>query len=103
MNLLLIIAEEEYVDEIKQLLQTENYYTTEIGSNGEFLQYGEVVLMLGIKEEESDHVLKMISEYGNRHLYREDGESKIRVFSMKAKTYEKLNCNRENDDVGRQR
>ena len=47
MELILIIASEEYSDNITSLLVKHGYSATEIGCNGEFLQYGDIVLLLG--------------------------------------------------------
>ena len=48
MELILIIASEEYSDNITSLLVKHGYSATEIGCNGEFLQYGDIVLLLGV-------------------------------------------------------
>lgn len=52
MKLLMIIAGDEYEEEITSKLVENKFMATNIGSSGDFLQYGYVVLMLGVKDDE---------------------------------------------------
>lgn len=60
MELILIIASEEYSDNITSLLVKHGYSATEIGCNGEFLQYGDIVLLLGVEKGEADNVIAIL-------------------------------------------
>ena len=67
MELILIIASEEYSDNITSLLVKHGYSATEIGCNGEFLQYGDIVLLLGVEKGEADNVIAILENEGGRH------------------------------------
>lgn len=60
MKLLMIIAGDEYVDEITSTLVEHEYIATNIGSSGDFLQYGNTILMLGVEDESVDHVFALL-------------------------------------------
>lgn len=61
MKLMLIIAGDEYAAEISARLKENAFMATEVGSTGEFLQYGETILLLGVKEQDCDKVLSILA------------------------------------------
>ena len=65
MQLMLIIAGEEYAEDISSVLIQHGYRATEIGSNGEFLQYGETVLLLGLEDGQTDTVVDLLKRECN--------------------------------------
>ena len=91
MNVLLIIAEEEYIDEVKGRLANEGFFATEVGSNGGFLEYGEVVLILGVDQHDTEKVMHLLEKINVMYSSSLDVEAKIKVFSIPASQYIKKN------------
>ena len=48
MKLLLIVANDEFIDEITSALIQGGFTATEVASTGEFVRYGETILLLGV-------------------------------------------------------
>lgn len=76
MRLLMIIVAEEQVSFVQTLLAEEGCFVTEIGNSGEFLQYGEVIIMVGVAENKASKLLAKFEEV------KEKDEKHIRVYSM---------------------
>lgn len=74
----MMIVAEDQATYVKEILQKEQCYITEIGSNGDFLQYGETVLMVGVKKEKAEDIMKV---FKNLTL---ELEKKIKIFSIPA-------------------
>ena len=51
MKLMFIIAGDEYAADISEKLKEHAFMATEVGSTGDFLQYGQTVLLLGVDEQ----------------------------------------------------
>ncbi|MEG0507586.1 MAG: cyclic-di-AMP receptor [Longicatena sp.] len=60
MKLVMIIAGDEYVEEITSVLFNSGFMITEVGSSGDFLQYGYTVLMSGVEDEKVDCLLSVL-------------------------------------------
>lgn len=91
MNVLLIIAEEEYIEEVKSKLANAGYFATEVGSNGGFLEYGEVVLILGVDQCDTEKVMSLLEKIKVTYASSLDKDAKIQVFSIHASQYIKKN------------
>lgn len=59
-KLLMIIAGDECAEEITSKLVDNHYSATNIGSSGDFLQYGYEVSMLGIEDEQLNDVYELL-------------------------------------------
>lgn len=80
MRLLMMIVAEEQETYVKDILHKEQCYVTEIGSNGEFLQYGETVFMVGVEKEKAEHIMQIFKNLAS------ETERQIRIFSISAKS-----------------
>ena len=91
MKLLLIVANEEYVDEITSGLVHNGYTATEVASTGEFAKYGDTVLLLGVEDEAVEKVLSML-KMTNRHVKNEELPffGKVSVFVIGLDEYAKI-------------
>ncbi len=76
MRLLMMIVAEEQETYVKDILHKEQCYITEIGSNGEFLQYGETVFMVGVEKEKAEHIMKLFKSLAS------ETKRHIRIFSI---------------------
>lgn len=87
MRLMLIVVSDEYKDKITSLLIEKGYPATEIASTGEFLQYGETILMLGIEEENVDNVVSILKSMDGegRRIHTESS-----VYILKLNGYHKI-------------
>lgn len=92
MELILIIAGEEYSENITSLLVKHGYYATEIGCNGEFLQYGDMVLLLGVEQGKSNEVIQILKEEGGKHPgMSAPFRNQVKIYVMSAARYKKIN------------
>lgn len=64
MKLMMIIVSDEYVDKITSTLLENKFMITEIGRSGDFLQYGQAVLIVSIEEENIDDVVTVLKTCG---------------------------------------
>ena len=81
MQLILIIAKEEYASQFFSLLAKHGYYATMIGCNGEFLQYGDTIYLLGVEKNKVEDVLDLLK---NAESCQKDNEN---IEENKAKIY----------------
>lgn len=74
MNLLMIIVNDEFQEEMLELLGENDYMATMVASTGEFLQYGNTTFILGVEDEETDKLVELIDQKTskNRFPYGED-------------------------------
>lgn len=91
MKLILLIVGEEHLENITSVLIKHDYYATEIGSNGEFLQYGDAVLLLGVEDEEADHVVQVIKDEGRKLGDKCPFQNRIKIFIIPINMFEKVN------------
>lgn len=91
MKLLLIIANEEFVDEITSSLVHNGFTATEIASTGEFTKYGDTVMLLGIEDSAVSEVLQVLRTT-NRHVKNADFPffGKVSVFVIGLDGYAKI-------------
>lgn len=75
MKLVLIITNDEFRDQISEVLSDYDIKATLVSSSGDFLQFGEDVYLLGIQEEEQVKVESCMQEIKERM-------NKIRDFQM---------------------
>lgn len=91
MELILIIASEEYSDNITSLLVKHGYSATEIGCNGEFLQYGDIVLLLGVEKGEADNVIAILENEGGRHPgMSEPFRGQVKIYVIASTYFKKI-------------
>ena len=90
MQLILIIAGEEYASDVTSLLAKHDYYATEIGCNGEFLQYGEIIYLLGVEKNKVDEVIEILKTEDGRHSFEESSfQNKVKLYVLPTFGYHK--------------
>lgn len=62
MRLMMIVSGEEYTTSITDFLEQNGLRATEIGSSGDFLEYGRTIYLLGIPDQDVDIILERIKE-----------------------------------------
>lgn len=62
MRLMMIVSGEEYTTSITEFLEQNGLRATEVGSSGDFLEYGRTVYLLGIPDKEVDIILEKLKE-----------------------------------------
>lgn len=98
MNLLMIIVNDEFQEEMLELLGENDYMATMVASTGEFLQYGNTTFILGVDDEETDKLVALIDErtHKSRFPYGNDsvGVTDVRnrksiatIFIMKSEQF----------------
>lgn len=80
MRLMMIIVAEEQETYVKEVLEKEQCYLTKVGSNGDFLQYGEIIFMVGVPKEKAERILQVFQEL------EKDIERQIRIYSIPAQS-----------------
>lgn len=60
MQLLMIIVNEEFQDEMSELLNENGYVATMVASTGQFLQYGNTTFILGVDNNETENLVALI-------------------------------------------
>lgn len=77
MHLLWLIVSGEYGERLSQDLSAAGYTTTEIASTGDFLNFGNMILLLSVKKSKVDEVTAFIRQKMNeyRHLYAFDQDA----------------------------
>lgn len=88
MKLIMIVAGDEYVEEITSILVEEGYYATNIGSSGDFLQYGNTILMLGVDDDIVDDVLGLLK--GDKSSTHHQFYEGVSVYVLRIDNYLKM-------------
>ena len=72
-NLLMIIVNDVFQEEMLELLGENDYMATMVASTGEFLQYGNTTFILGVDDEETDKLVQLIDKKTskNRNQYED--------------------------------
>lgn len=93
MKLMLIVAGDEYADEISSILLDNKYMATVVGSSGDFLQYGYTVLLLGIYEEQAEEVIKVLKRE-SKHCknIEEPFNGEVAIYQIPIGEYRKVNA-----------
>ena len=74
------------------LLVKHGYSATEIGCNGEFLQYGDIVLLLGVEKGEADNVIAILENEGGRHPgMSEPFRGQVKIYVIASTYFKKIN------------
>lgn len=93
MKLMLIVASDEYADEISEILLNNNYMATVIGSSGDFLQYGYTILLLGVEKAQCEKVIRILkngSRYSKNEGFPYNGE--VSIYQIDVKKSVKVNA-----------
>ncbi|MGX8833783.1 cyclic-di-AMP receptor [Amedibacillus sp. YH-ame6] len=90
MKLIMLVAGDEYADGITSILVDNNYYATNIGSSGDFLQYGHTVLLLGVKEEEVEKVMNLVKKKGQINSDDFDYRNEVMIHVLNIDDYVKI-------------
>lgn len=79
MKFVMVIANEEYQTQIEEIFHYLQCSATMIASTGDFLQYGEIIYLLGIEKTKSDTLSVMCSQ-----LFEEEQNmiNHMRIFEM---------------------
>ena len=94
MKLMFIIAGDEYAAVFSEKLKEHAFMATEVGSTGDFLQYGQTVLLLGVDEQDCDRILTILDPEadwegtGHRHPFHEE----VSIFVTDVNDYVKVNA-----------
>lgn len=93
MKLMVIVASDEYVDEISAILLKHNIMATEVGSTGDFLQYGDTVLLIGIDEINGDDIISILKKEGHRGPNIDTPyHNKVSIYITDTSNYLKVNA-----------
>ena len=60
MQLLMIIVNDEFQEEMSELLNENGYVATMVASTGQFLQYGNTTFILGVENNETENLMTLI-------------------------------------------
>ena len=94
MKLMFIIAGDEYAADISEKLKEHAFMATEVGSTGDFLQYGQTVLLLGGNEQDCDRILSILDPEadwkGTEHGFPFHEE--VSIFVTDVNDYVKVNA-----------
>lgn len=94
MQLVLIIAGEEYAQDLRSVLIDHGYRATEIGSNGEFLQYGETVLLLGLEKDSIDEMVEVLKRDCTCHGHKDAPfREQVKLYVVNTDGYHRLHGN----------
>lgn len=93
MQLIFIVAGDDYATHIATLLKEHNFPVTEVGSSGDFLQYGETVFLLGIEDGKSDEVLRILDpEATNQNGEKTPFKNEVSIYVTNISEYVKVNA-----------
>ena len=93
MKLMIIVVSDEYADEISSVLLKHNFMATEVGSTGDVLQYGDTVLLLGIREEQCDEVIAILKQEGHHSSNANTPyNNEVSIHVMDVSNYLKVNA-----------
>lgn len=90
-KLILLVVGEEHLKNITSVLMKHGYFATEIGNNGEFLQYGDAVLLLGVEDEKADQVIQVIKNEGQKLGDSCLFQNRVRIFIIPMNLFKKVN------------
>lgn len=91
MKLIIIITSDEYVGDISAILLKHKFRATEVGNTGDFLQYGNTVLLLGVQEEHCDEVIKLLKKEYNTTINKKQKNGDIILYVVDAGTFLQIN------------
>ncbi len=94
MKLMFIIAGDEYAADILGKLKEHAFMATEVGSTGDFLQYGKTVLLLGVDEQDCDRILSILDPDADREgtEHRHPFHEEVSIFVTDVNDYVKVNA-----------
>ena len=78
MKLAIAIIQDEYINKVLRALMTEKIRTTKLSSTGGFLKKGNTTLLIGIDNDQVDHIIDLIKAQCKSTKVKE-GESEITV------------------------
>lgn len=94
MKLMFIIAGDEYAVDISAKLKEHAFKATEVGSTGDFLQYGQTVLLLGVDEQDCDRIISILDpeaeQKGAEH--KKPFHEEVSIFVTDVNGYVKVNA-----------
>lgn len=80
MKFVMVIANEEYQSQVEEIFAHLQCHATMIASTGDFLQYGEIIYLLGIEEMQKEALFQLCGK-----VFLEDCSligSRVRIYSM---------------------
>lgn len=89
MKLLMVIVGDEFVEEITSILTENKYMATNIGSSGDFLQYGYSVLMIGVKNEDVDTLVNLLQNNESSHNKKNNYDNEVSIYVINIKNHVK--------------
>lgn len=92
MKLVMIVSGEEYTVSITSLLDNKGFLITEIGSSGDFLEYGRTVYLLGVQDQDVDMVLDVLCNDSELNKTSElKFHNEVAVYVMNMPVFKKVN------------
>lgn len=81
MKFVMVIANEEYQTQVEEMFRLLQCNATMIASTGDFLQYGEIIYLLGVDETQEAALIKLCE-----NVFEEDKDlmvPRIRILTMR--------------------
>lgn len=76
MKLIVCICQNKYVNEVVQQLGDQGYRSTKLASHGGFLKKGNTTLLIGINNDQKEHVMQIIEAACNKEDARKSRTAK---------------------------
>ena len=91
MKLVLLVANDEFIDEITSALIQSGFTATEVASTGEFVRYGDTILLLGVEDGQENDVIETLKN-ASRHARGKELPffGKVSIFVISLDEYAKI-------------
>lgn len=92
MKLVMIVSGEEYTACVTSLLDQKGFCVTEIGSSGDFLEYGKTVYLLGVPDQDVERVLDVLRNDNELNKTSEfKFHDEVSVYVMEMSGFQRVN------------
>ena len=94
MKLMFNIAGDEYAVDISAKLKEHAFMATEVGSTGDFLQYGQTVLLLGVDAQDCDRIISILDPDAKQEGadHKKPFHEEVSIFITDVNDYVKVNA-----------
>ena len=91
MKLIIAVVQSHDADDVVDALVRAEYRATRFASTGGFLRRGNTTIMVGVQDQQVDHVVEVLREAvaSDRHQLPE-GQSAVTVFVLDLEEYQRL-------------
>lgn len=91
MKLVLLIANDEFIDEITSALIQNGFTATEVASTGEFVKYGDTILLLGVEDGLENEVVETLKNASHHSRGKElPFFGKVSIYIISLDEYAKI-------------